>query len=173
VAAWFGDAPEIAGFIRSFAFLSGGRWQSALAAPVAAPGATLADVLRARLLHRAPEPEPEPAADLAAEPPGPPAYVAWGAPFFRWVFEGCKAAGVWPLKTIWTGHALRMGPFPEAEPQGPVWMVEDERGLFRTSQAGFQIHDTLNPRALDRWKADEVIAHFSLVFETWVYGDKP
>jgi hypothetical protein len=148
VAEWFEDVPEIASYIRSFAFFYRGKWQSMLSSAAANPGPTAYD-----LLPDQPMKKPHPPMSVAllnktvmgmpmpSTPQGPirmnPDNDPWhfshlGPDYFRRIFRVCNEKGICP-SIIWLGiSGVEYIEIKKGRKINPKWMVEGDNGRFIT-----------------------------------------
>ena len=170
VADWFSDVPDIADYIRSFAFFYHGRWQSMVSATATAPGQTAYDLVRLNSVQRSPAAAsvmPEIVHEPKQMPQGsgvdPWHFSHLGRQYFLEIFHGCKESGVWPLRWIWVGTTGV--PFVEksnGRHVNPNWMVEDDQGRRHTRSSGFETQGQYNEGRMRRFAYDEVAQHFGL-----------
>lgn len=156
VASLFGDTPEIADYINSFAFFYRGVWQSMIARPTKQPDPTAYD----RLMERVPQ-------DIRPSI-CPPDDDTW---HFRHIqrayFEGlccaCQQAGAWPVEYVWLGNRGR--PFSEQPGKArPNAMIECNDGskwkwLYRGRRL---TKGEFNRHHMRRWEYKDIAAFFAL-----------
>lgn len=176
IARWFADVPEISEYIRGFAFYYRGRWQSAVAAKVQAPGETAWDRMMATSFGATPSPAPH---ALSSEPPtvsgapGVPAPQmtadqdsAWdfrylGKAYFALIVTGCRRNGIWPLRTIWTGATgVPYADNASGRRIDPNWMVEDLAGRRFTRRGGFGTEHRYDPAHMKAWPFARIAARY-------------
>jgi hypothetical protein len=179
IAAEFKDVPQIAEYIREFAFFYRGRWQSMVEAHRDSPGRTAYDLLLARpaqvvtdptSLHQPVNPAMPVRATTPAAPkangrePDPWHFSHLGKDFFlSRVFYPAKHSGFWPISYVYTG--MTGVPYVEKSNGRQInanWMVEDSRGRRRTNRRGFEQEHAWNLSKVRRWRYQDVADYWSI-----------
>lgn len=166
IASRFDDIPEIAEYIREFAFYYRGRWQSMVERDAQTPGGTAYDLFIARPGDSQPSVAARDSSAVAAI--ANPATVSGSSTastvsptteryfnkldrtYFEKIAHECRASGYWPIRRIWlgiTGSGSR-----------PNWMVEDMRNRTRTKHADLPKYDAGRISSPILWS--EVVARY-------------
>jgi hypothetical protein len=165
IAELFDDVPEIAGYIRGFAFYYRGSWQSMVSRYVEQPSVTAYDLFMSEPVSATPAEPPTASLSTPVVRPvtqagaNPWHFSHLGRDYFQRVLLECRSSGHIPIRTVWTG---RTGvPYAERAAGRAInanWMIETESGKRRTNRT----RTSYDPGRMWRWDFDEIARHFDL-----------
>jgi hypothetical protein len=167
VAEWFADVSEISTYIRDFAFLYRGSWQSMISPHAQTPGETAYDLAMRGATRMQEQETVQPGPDLgrnvtiplSAKAADPWHFSHLGQYYFNRLLHTCRQSGHIPIKFVWTGRTGE--PYANLAHGSRInanWMVETSDGLRRTNGT----RSEYNASRMHRWDFNEIAAHFHM-----------